>query len=335
MARRLMPGSRVVLATHNPGKLREMTALVAPLGFDLLSAGELALPEPDESAPDFSGNARIKALAAAQASALPALADDSGFCVAALGGAPGVFSARWAGSDRDFAPAMARVHREMGEAGDRRAWFVATLCLAWPDGATATFMGRVDGSVTWPPRGDKGFGYDPIFVPAGTARTFGQMAADEKQAHNHRARAFAQLRAACLKEREAMATSNPAGHTEIFPYIFYRDVPAALDWLARAFGFTEEMRHATPSGMHAQMTLDGQRIMMGSGHQDSRMRSARDTEAATQGIFVYLADVDAHYERARAAGAEIVHPPRDESYGRTYTARDLDGHPWFFTTPPA
>lgn len=132
-----------------------------------------------------------------------------------------------------------------------------------------------------------------------------------------------------------MATSKPAVHTEIIPYIFYRDVPAALDWLARAFGFTEEMRHATPGGMHAQMTLDGQRIMMGQGSKEWRMLSARETEAATQGIFVYLPDVDAHHERAREAGAEIVHLPREESYGRTYMARDLDGHPWFFTAPPA
>ncbi len=132
-----------------------------------------------------------------------------------------------------------------------------------------------------------------------------------------------------------MATTKSTVGTEIIPYIFYRDVPAALDWLARAFGCTEEMRHATPSGMHAQMTLDGQRIMMGQGSKEWRMLSARETGLATQGTFVYLADVDAHYERARAAGAEIVHPPRDESYGRTYTARDLDLHPWFFTTPPA
>src|SRR5215467_4688966 len=133
----------------------------------------------------------------------------------------------------------------------------------------------------------------------------------------------------------AMGPSKPGIRTEIIPYIFYRDVPAALAWLARAFGFTEEMRHATPSGMHAQMTCDGQRIMMGQGSKEWKMLSAHETEAATQGIFVYLADVDAHYERARAAGAEIIHPPRDESYGRTYTARDLDWHPWFFTTPPA
>ena len=131
-----------------------------------------------------------------------------------------------------------------------------------------------------------------------------------------------------------MNASNQTIATEIIPYIFYRDVPAALDWLARAFGFTEEMRHATPSGMHAQMTLDGQRIMMGQGGKEWRMQSAHEIGSASQGIFVYLADVDAHYQRAKDAGAEIVHPPRDESYGRTYTARDLDEHPWFFTTPP-
>ncbi len=175
MARRLAAGSALVIATHNPGKLREMEELLAPHRLRLASAGALGLPEPEETAPDFAGNARLKALAAARASGEAALADDSGFCVAALGGAPGVLSARWAAPGRDFAPAMARVHAEMGEAPDRRAWFVAALCLAWPDGDTATFLGRVDGSVTWPPRGDKGFGYDPIFVPAGAARTFGEM----------------------------------------------------------------------------------------------------------------------------------------------------------------
>jgi XTP/dITP diphosphohydrolase len=198
MARRLPAGSALVIATHNPGKLREMAELLAPHRLALTSAGALGLLEPEETAPDFAGNARIKALAAARASGEAALADDSGFCVAALGGAPGVLSARWAGPGRDFAPAMARVHAEMDEAPDRRAWFVAVLCLAWPDGTTATFLGRVDGTVTWPPRGDKGFGYDPIFVPAGAARSFGEMAPEEKHAHSHRARAFAQLRTACL-----------------------------------------------------------------------------------------------------------------------------------------
>jgi uncharacterized glyoxalase superfamily protein PhnB len=132
-----------------------------------------------------------------------------------------------------------------------------------------------------------------------------------------------------------MSASESRDTTQIIPYIFYRDVPAALAWLSRAFGFTEELRHPTPSGMHAQMTFRGQRIMMGQGSRDWRMQSASETRIATMGIFVYLADVDTHYERARAAGAEIVQPPHDEEWGRTYTARDLDGHPWFFTSPLA
>ncbi|MEO9191961.1 MAG: non-canonical purine NTP pyrophosphatase [Acetobacteraceae bacterium] len=198
MARRLAPGSRLVLATHNAGKLREIEALVAPLGFTAVAADALGLAEPDEPAPDFAGNARIKALAAARASGEAALADDSGFCVAALGGAPGVHSARWAGPGKDFAPAMTRVNRELADRPDRRAWFVAVLCLAWPDGHTETFLGRVDGTVIWPPRGELGFGYDPMFVPVGGIRSFGEMAAGEKHALSHRARAFEQLRAACL-----------------------------------------------------------------------------------------------------------------------------------------
>lgn len=184
---------RLVLASHNPGKLREIRDLLQPLGIEVVSAGDLGLPEPVEDAPDFVGNARIKALAAARAGGLPALSDDSGFCVAALGGAPGVHSARWAGQDKNFTAAMARVHAGMGVADDRRAWFIAALCLAWPDGRTATFVGRVDGLAVWPPRGDKGFGYDPMFAPAGSRLTFGEIEPDLKHAVSHRARAFAQL----------------------------------------------------------------------------------------------------------------------------------------------
>ena len=198
MPRRLERGSRLVIATHNPGKLAEIAVLLAPHGLEAVSAGALGLAEPEESATDFAGNARIKALAAAHGSGLPALADDSGFCVAALGGAPGVFSARWAGPGKDFAPAMARVNAELATSTDRRAWFTAALCLAWPDGETATFLGRVEGSAIWPPRGTRGFGYDPIFLPDGATETFGEMAPDAKEAISHRARAFAQLRAACL-----------------------------------------------------------------------------------------------------------------------------------------
>jgi XTP/dITP diphosphohydrolase len=198
MPRRLERGSRLVLASHNPGKLAEIAELVRPHCVAVVSAAELGLPEPEETAADFVGNARLKALAAARGAALPALADDSGFCVAVLGGAPGVQSARWAGPGRDFAAAMARVNAEIGDNPDRRAWFVCALCLGWSDGETATFIGRVDGRAIWPPRGERGFGYDPIFVPQGEAATFGEMEPEQKHAISHRARAFAQLAAACL-----------------------------------------------------------------------------------------------------------------------------------------
>lgn len=198
MGRKLPLGSKIVLASHNRGKLAEFAALLRPYGIEMVSAGELGLPEPDETAPDFAGNARIKALAAAQASGMPAFSDDSGFCVAALGGAPGVLSARWGGPEKDFSNAMAMVNDRVGAAEDRRAWFVAALCLAWPDGHTETFQGRVDGTMVWPPRGDKGFGYDPMFVPLGGTATCGEMDPDAKHAISHRARAFAQVVAACF-----------------------------------------------------------------------------------------------------------------------------------------
>ena len=198
MTRRLLAGARLVVATHNPNKLAELRELLDPRGIEAASAAELGLPEPPEDAPDFLGNARAKALAAAGAAGLPALADDSGFCVAALGGAPGVHSARWGGPDKDFAAAMGRVHREMAGADDRRAWFVCVLCLAWPDGHTASFMGRVDGEAVWPPRGTGGFGYEPLFAPAGGGRTYAEMGRAEKHATSHRARAVAQLSLACL-----------------------------------------------------------------------------------------------------------------------------------------
>ena len=198
MPRKLVRGQKLVLASHNKGKLREIESLLRPHGIDVVSATALGLPEPEENAPDFAGNARIKAVAAAVASALPALSDDSGFCVAALEGAPGVLSARWAGPAKDFAMAMRTVHDRMGDGADERAWFIAALCLAWPDNHTETFLGRIDGKVVWPPRGDKGFGYDPMFVPAGGQLTFGEMDPNEKHAVSHRARAFAQVLASCF-----------------------------------------------------------------------------------------------------------------------------------------
>jgi XTP/dITP diphosphohydrolase len=196
MTRRLVRGERVVLASHNQGKLRELAELMRPGGIEVVSAAALGLPEPEETEPDFAGNARLKALAAARAAGLPALADDSGFCVAALGGAPGVLSARWAGPQRDFVAAMRRVHEAGGD--NDRAWFVCALCLAWSDGETATFLGRVEGQTIWPPRGTQGFGYDPMFVPHGEQQTFGEMDPAAKHAHSHRARAFEALLAACL-----------------------------------------------------------------------------------------------------------------------------------------
>jgi XTP/dITP diphosphohydrolase len=176
---------KVVIATHNPGKLREMRELLAPFGVAAVSAGELDLAEPNESGTMFSENAAIKAHAAARAARLPAFADDSGLCVAALDGAPGLFSARWAGDAKDFRLAMERVERELQRRGatapdDRHAHFVSALVLAWPDGHEELFEGRVHGALVWPPRGDKGFGYDPMFLPDGHERTFGEMSAEEK-----------------------------------------------------------------------------------------------------------------------------------------------------------
>jgi XTP/dITP diphosphohydrolase len=198
MPRRLERGTELVIASHNPGKLREIEDLLRAHEVTVVSAGALGLPEPAENAPDFVGNARIKAVAAAAASGRPALADDSGFCAAALDGRPGVLSARWAGPGKDFAKAMARVNAELADLDDDRAWFICALCLAWPDGHADTFVGRVDGTMVWPPRGEHGFGYDPIFLPAGARETFGEMEPDAKHAVSHRARAFAQLLKSCL-----------------------------------------------------------------------------------------------------------------------------------------
>jgi len=193
-----------VVASHNPGKVREILELVAHYGLSVASAAELNLPEPEETGATFTANARLKAEAAALGSGLPALADDSGIEVHALQGAPGIYSARWAGPTKDFAIAMRRVYDELRSQGGWSAEprpaanFIAVLCLAWPDGETAVFEGRVDGHLVWPPRGAKGFGYDPMFVPEGHASTFGEMEPDAKHAISHRARAFALFARACL-----------------------------------------------------------------------------------------------------------------------------------------
>jgi XTP/dITP diphosphohydrolase len=201
----------LVIATHNPGKLKELSELLAPFGIHAVSAGELRLPEPAETGTSFAENARIKAKAAAVAAARPAFADDSGLVVDALDGAPGIRSARWAGPDKDFAAAMLRIEDELRARGatrpeQRRAHFACALCVAWPDHHMEEFEGRVEGTLVWPPRGTAGFGYDPMFLPDAHARTFGEMTATEKhglpprgQGLSHRARAFARLAEACLR----------------------------------------------------------------------------------------------------------------------------------------
>src|SRR5229473_2324770 len=196
MSRRLDRGERLVIASHNPGKLDEIAALLAPYGVPTVGAAALGLAEPEETGASFEENAALKARAAAEASGLVGLADDSGLVVPALGGAPGIYSARWAGADKDFRIAMERVQRELGEK-DRHAHFVAVLALARPDGEIALFRAEVQGRLTWPPRGERGFGYDPIFVPDGYEMTFGELDAAKRRI-SHRARAFEKLVEACF-----------------------------------------------------------------------------------------------------------------------------------------
>ena len=206
MARKFT-GNKLVVATHNPGKVVEIAALLEPLGIETVSAGELGLPEPEETGLTFQANAELKALASAQAADLPALADDSGLAVEALDGEPGIYSARWAETEngRDFSYAMQRVEDELQAkvattTDKRRAYFVAALTLAWPDGHTETFESHFHGSLVWPPRGDRGFGYDPMFQPDGHDITCGEMEPDLKHAISHRALAFAQLLPACFED---------------------------------------------------------------------------------------------------------------------------------------
>ena len=202
--KQLAPGSRLVVASHNPGKVWEIKELIAPYGFDAISAGDLNLAEPEETEPTFEGNARLKALAAAEGSGLPALADDSGLEIDALGGAPGIYSARWAGPGKDFGLAMQRVHDALAEKGawdgtPPRANFISVLCLAWPTGEHRRFEGRVYGTLHWPPRGGNGFGYDPMFAPDGDTRTFGEVEPAAKYAISHRTRAFEAFKRDCLE----------------------------------------------------------------------------------------------------------------------------------------
>jgi XTP/dITP diphosphohydrolase len=201
---------RLVIATHNPGKLAEMRELLTPYGIEAISAGELDLPEPEETGTTFEANARIKATAAANAAQLPAFADDSGLVVDALDGQPGIYSARWAGPSKDFAAAMKQIERLLQERGatepaQRTAHFVSALCVAWPDGHCEEVEARADGTLVWPPRGTAGFGYDPAFLPDGHSRTFGEMTSIEKHGLpplglglSHRAKAFVKLAEICL-----------------------------------------------------------------------------------------------------------------------------------------
>jgi XTP/dITP diphosphohydrolase len=208
MPRRI--SGQLVIATHNPGKLAEMRELLSPHGVTAISASELGLPEPEETGDSFSANAKLKAVAAATAAKLPAFADDSGLVVEALDGAPGIYSARWAGPSKDFNAAMSRIERLLEERGanepaKRKAHFVSALCVAWPDGHVEEVEARVDGTLVWPPRGSAGFGYDPTFLPDGHDRTFGEMSSIEKhglpplgKGLSHRARAFVKLAERCL-----------------------------------------------------------------------------------------------------------------------------------------
>ncbi len=206
---KLTRGTKIVIATHNAGKLREMRELLAPYGIEAVSAGELGLGEPEETGSDFISNAQIKARAAALAAKLPALSDDSGLCVEALNNAPGIYSARWAGESKDFAGAMSRIEQELLSAGAQKPWrahFVSAITLCLPDGTCFDFEGKVFGDLVYPPKGTQGFGYDPVFQPDGHARTFGEMESEEKhgipaagsEALSHRARAFQAFARACL-----------------------------------------------------------------------------------------------------------------------------------------
>jgi XTP/dITP diphosphohydrolase len=196
---RRFTGKKLVIASHNQGKVREIGELLAPFGVEAVSAGTLGLAEPEETGSSFEANAVIKALASARAAGLPALADDSGLVVPALGGDPGIRSARWAGPTKDFKIAMKRVEDALAGKPDRRASFVAALALAWPDNHVEVYRGEVHGTLVWPPRGDKGFGYDPVFLPTGHAVTFGEMDPAAKHAISHRARAFTTLVDACFR----------------------------------------------------------------------------------------------------------------------------------------
>lgn len=248
--KQLQRGTKLVVASHNPGKVWEINQLIAPYGLDAISAGDLGLEEPEETETTFEGNAKLKALAAAKASGLPALADDSGLEVQCLRGAPGIYSARWAGPGKDFGLAMQKVADEItarsawtgfgSAARGPRANFTSVLCLAWPDGETRIFDGYVFGVLVWPPRGGNGFGYDPMFVADGEEKTFGEMEPKEKYAISHRTRAFAKFKAECLEHVAASPDAISDSPAERRPEGAGRDL-AALSAAAANLSTKDEL----------------------------------------------------------------------------------------------
>lgn len=241
---RLAKGMKLVVASHNPGKVWEINQLIQPYGLDAVSAGELGLAEPEETEATFEGNARLKAIAAAKGAGLPALADDSGLEVQCLDGAPGIYSARWAGPGKDFGLAMKKVAEEVAA---RKGWsfegpranFISVLCLASPDGDARIFEGKVFGHLVWPPRGGNGFGYDPMFVPDGDVRTFGEMEPAEKYAISHRTRAFAAFKAAML---DAIAPAIEPAANQGRDLAAFSAAAASLSTRAEAAAFIARLR---------------------------------------------------------------------------------------------
>jgi XTP/dITP diphosphohydrolase len=250
---RLTRGTKIVVASHNKGKVWEINQLLEPYGLNAISAGELGLGEPEETEPTFEGNAKLKAVAAAEGAGLPALADDSGLEVECLNGAPGIYSARWAGPEKDFGLAMKKVSDEVGArngwsaAAPPRANFISVLCLAWPGGETQIFEGKVFGHLVWPARGGNGFGYDPMFVPDGDHRTYGEMPPEEKYAGSHRTRAFAAFKRDCLDQIAAQPMVGKIGG---------RDLPALV--AAAASLSTKEELAQFVMRLRADLNANGQ-----------------------------------------------------------------------------
>jgi XTP/dITP diphosphohydrolase len=263
--KQLMRGTRLVVASHNKGKVWEIHQLLAPYGLDAISVGDLGLAEPEETEPTFEGNATLKAVAAARGSALPALADDSGLEVECLGGAPGIFSARWAGPGKDFGVAMKKVADEVEK---RHAWpvpnskldgpranFISVMCLAWPDGTSQMFEGKVFGHLVWPPRGGNGFGYDPMFVADGETKTFGEMAPAQKYAISHRTRAFAAFKAQCLDHIGAAPASEKIAGRDVAALTAAAASLSTKDELAQFIARLRDDLHAN-GGAWPSATLD-------------------------------------------------------------------------------